>query len=314
MPSATSLDVTAIRKDFPIVAQQVHGKPLIYLDNAATSQKPQCVIEALTRFYQMDNANIHRGVHQLSERSTQSYEAARGKVQRFLNAANTREIIFVRGATEGINLVAQTYGRSAVAAGDEIVISAMEHHSNIVPWQMLCEEKGARLRVAPINDAGELLLDDYERLLNAKTKLVAVSHVSNALGTVNPIGRMIELAHARGIPVLVDGAQAAPHLKIDVQALNCDFYVFSSHKVFGPTGLGVLYGKRSLLEKMPPYQGGGDMILSVTFEKTVYNALPYKFEAGTPHIAGAVGLGAAIDYLADAGLDAIMAYEADLLA
>ena len=313
MPSATSLDVTAIRKDFPILAQQVHGKPLIYLDNAATSQKPKCVIEALTRFYQMDNANIHRGVHQLSERSTQSYEAARGKVQRFLNAANTREIIFVRGATEGINLVAQTYGRTHVSAGDEIVISAMEHHSNIVPWQMLCEEKGAVLRVIPINDRGEVEFDQFEKLLNHRTRLIAVSHVSNALGTINPVREIVKTAHGWNVPVLIDGAQAVPHMKVDVRSLDCDFYVFSGHKVFGPTGIGVLYGKEQLLEEMPPWQGGGDMIRSVTFEKTTYNDLPYKFEAGTPDIAGVIGLGAAIDYLDQIGMDAVAAHEHDLL-
>ena len=313
MPSATSLDVTAIRKDFPILAQQVHGKPLIYLDNAATSQKPKCVIEALTRFYQMDNANIHRGVHQLSERSTQSYEAARGKVQRFLNAANTREIIFVRGATEGINLVAQTYGRTHVSAGDEIVISAMEHHSNIVPWQMLCEEKGAVLRVIPINERGEVEFDQFEKLLNHRTRLVAVSHVSNALGTINPVREIVKTAHGWNVPVLIDGAQAVPHMKVDVRSLDCDFYVFSGHKVFGPTGIGVLYGREQLLEDMPPYQGGGDMIRSVTFEKTTYNDLPYKFEAGTPDIAGVIGLGAAIDYLDQIGMDAVAAHEHDLL-
>ena len=313
MPSATSLDVTAIRKDFPILAQQVHGKPLIYLDNAATSQKPKCVIEALTRFYQMDNANIHRGVHQLSERSTQSYEAARGKVQRFLNAASTREIIFVRGATEGINLVAQTYGRTHVSAGDEIVISAMEHHSNIVPWQMLCEEKGAVLRVIPINDRGEVEFDQFEKLLNHRTRLVAVSHVSNALGTINPVREIVKTAHGWNVPVLIDGAQAVPHMKVDVRSLDCDFYVFSGHKVFGPTGIGVLYGKEQLLEEMPPWQGGGDMIRSVTFEKTTYNDLPYKFEAGTPDIAGVIGLDAAIDYLDQIGMDAVAAHEHDLL-
>ena len=260
MPSATSLDVRAIRKDFPILSQQVYGKPLIYLDNAATSQKPQCVIDTLTRFYQMDNANIHRGVHALSERSTRSYEVARGKAQRFLNATNTREIIFVRGATEAINLVAQTYGRTHVSAGDEIVISAMEHHSNIVPWQMLCEEKGALLRVIPINDRGELEFDQFEKLLNSRTRLVAVSHVSNALGTINPVRGVIRAAHAWNVPVLIDGAQAVPHMKVDVQSLDCDFYVFSGHKMFGPTGIGVLYGKEKLLEAMPPWQGGGDMI------------------------------------------------------
>jgi cysteine desulfurase/selenocysteine lyase len=313
MPAGTSLDVTAIRKDFPILAQQVHGKPLIYLDNAATSQKPKCVIDALTRFYLMDNANIHRGVHQLSERSTQSYEAARDKVQRFLNAAKAREIIFVRGATEGINLVAQTYGRKYVGAGDEIVISAMEHHSNIVPWQMLCEEKGAELRVIPINNRGEVEFDQFEKLLNHRTRLVAVSHVSNALGTINPVREIINTAHSWNVPVLIDGAQAVPHMKVDARNLDCDFYVFSGHKVFGPTGVGVLYGREQLLEDMPPYQGGGDMIRSVTFEKTTYNDLPYKFEAGTPDIAGVIGLGAAIDYLDQIGMDAVAEHEHDLL-
>jgi len=313
MPTVTSLDVSAIREDFPILAQQVHGKPLVYLDNAATSQKPKCVIEALTHFYLMDNANIHRGVHELSERSTQSYEAARGEVQRFLNAAKQQEIIFVRGATEGINLVAQTYGRTHVSTGDEIVISALEHHSNIVPWQMLCEEKGAVLRVIPINDRGEVEFDQFEKLLNRRTKLVAVSHVSNALGTINAVREIVKTAHGWNVPVLIDGAQAVPHMKVDVRDLDCDFYVFSGHKVFGPTGIGVLYGKEQLLEEMPPWQGGGDMIRSVTFEKTTYNDLPYKFEAGTPDIAGVIGLGAAIDYLDQIGMDAIAAYEHDLL-
>jgi cysteine desulfurase/selenocysteine lyase len=313
-PAAASFDVTRIRRDFPILCQRVHGKPLVYLDNAATTQKPQSVIDALTHYYTTDNSNVHRGLHQLSERATEAYEGAREKVRRFINAGDTREIIFVRGATEGINLVAESYGRRNVGAGDEILITGMEHHSNIVPWQILCEEKGARLRVAPINDAGELLIEDFERLLTAKTKLVSLPHVSNALGTVNPVRRLVEMAHCRNIPVLIDGAQAAPHLKIDVREIDCDFYTFSSHKVFGPTGMGVLYGKESFLDKMPPYQGGGDMILSVTFEKTIYNALPYKFEAGTPHIAGAIGLGAAIDYLEQVGIQAIMAYENELLA
>ena len=312
--ASAPLDVERIRRDFPILRQRVHGKPLVYLDNAATTQKPQCVIDALTHYYSADNANVHRGLHQLSERATEAFEGSREKVRRFLNAGDAREIVFVRGATEGINLVAESYGRRNVGPGDEILITAMEHHSNIVPWQMLCEEKGARLRVAPIDDAGDLKIDDFERLLGAKTKLVALPHVSNALGTVNPVGRLVEMAHRRNIPVLIDGAQAAPHLKIDVREIDCDFYVFSSHKVFGPTGIGALYGKASLLEKMPPYQSGGDMILSVTFEKTVYNALPYKFEAGTPHIAGAIGLGAAIDYLEQVGIQAIMAYEDELLA
>jgi len=305
--------VSAIRKDFPILAQQVHGKPLVYLDSAATSQKPKCVIEALTRFYLMDNANIHRGVHELSERSTLAYEAARGKVRGFLNAANTREIVFVRGATEGINLVAQTYGRTHVGAGDEIVLSALEHHSNIVPWQMLCEEKKAVLRVIPINDRGEIELDAFEKLLNPRTRLVAVSHVSNALGTINPVREIVQTAHRWNVPVLIDGAQAVPHMKVDVRNLDCDFYVFSAHKVFGPTGIGVLYGRERLLEDMPPWQGGGDMIRSVTFEKTTYNELPYKFEAGTPDIAGVIGLGAAIDYLDQIGMDAVAAHEHDLL-
>ena len=313
MPTVTSLDVSAIRKEFPILAQQVHGKPLVYLDSAATSQKPKCVIDAITRFYTMDNANIHRGVHELSERSSLAYEAARGKVRGFLNAANTREIIFVRGATEGINLVAQTYGRTHVGAGDEIVISAMEHHSNIVPWQMLCEEKKAVLRVIPINDRGEIELDEFEKLLNPRTRLVAVSHVSNALGTLNPVGEIVRTAHQFNVPVLIDGCQAVPHMRVDVRNLDCDFYVFSGHKLFGPTGIGVLYGKEKLLEDMPPWQGGGDMISSVTFEKTTYNELPYKFEAGTPNIAGVIGLGTAIDYLDRIGMEAVAEYEHDLL-
>lgn len=309
-----NLDVAKLRQDFPILHQEVHGKPLAYLDNAASSQKPQVVIEAISRFYRSDYANIHRAVHQLSERSTRRYEETRIKVQRFLHAESPREIIFVRGTTEGINLVAQTYGRAHLRAGDEILISALEHHSNIVPWQMLCEEKGAFLRVVPINDAGEIVLEEFERLLSRKTRLVAVSHVSNALGTINPVREIIERAHSQGVPVLIDGAQAAPHMPVDVQKLDCDFYTFSGHKLYGPTGIGVLYGKASLLEEMPPYQGGGDMISSVTFEKTTYNTLPYKFEAGTPHIAGAVGLSAAIDYVSEVGLENIAAYEAELLA
>jgi cysteine desulfurase/selenocysteine lyase len=307
-------DVERIRKDFPALGQHVHGKPLVYLDNAATSQKPQVVIDALTTYYSADNANVHRGVHALSERATQAYEAARVAVQRFLNAAEAREVVFVRGATEGINLVAHSYGTRWIEAGDEVLVSAMEHHSNIVPWQMLCEARGARLRVIPINDRGELRLDELERLIGPRTKLVAITHVSNALGTINPVRRIVEMAHARGTPVLIDGAQAAPHLRIDVQALDCDFYTFSSHKVFGPTGIGALYGKAEWLERMPPYQGGGDMIKSVTFEGTVYNDLPYKFEAGTPHIAGAIGLGAAVEYLTGLGLERMAEYEHDLLA
>ena len=309
-----SFDVERIRNDFPILKQQVHGKPLVYLDNAATSQKPQVVIDTVTQYYLAQNSNVHRGVHFLSEQATQAFEGARAKVARFLNASNAREVIFVRGATEGINLVAQSYGRTFIKAGDEILISAMEHHSNIVPWQMLCEQIGARLRVIPFNYDGELFLDEYERLLNEWTKLVAVVHVSNALGTINPIKQIIEMAHRRGIPVLVDGAQAVPHMRVDVQDLDCDFYAFSGHKLFGPTGIGVLYGKADLLEAMPPYQGGGDMISAVTFEKTHYNTLPYKFEAGTPDIAGVIGLGVAIDYLSEIGLDAITAYEHELLA
>jgi cysteine desulfurase / selenocysteine lyase len=307
-------DVERVRRDFPALHQQVHGQPLIYLDNAATSQKPQVVIDALTAYYSRENSNVHRGVHLLSEKATQAYETGRAGVQRFLNAADTREIVFVRGATEGINLVAASYGRTWVGAGDEIIISAIEHHSNIVPWQILCEEKGAVLRVIPVNDHGELLLDEYARLLGARTKLVAVGHISNALGTINPIEQMIEMAHRQGVPVLIDGAQAAPHLRVDVRALDCDFYVFSGHKTLGPTGIGVLYGKAEWLERMPPYQGGGDMIASVTFEKTTYNALPYKFEAGTPHIAGVIGLCVALDYLSGLGLDRVVAYERELLA
>ena len=307
-------DVERIRKDFPILSQEVHGRPLVYLDNAATTQKPHAVIEALERYYATDNANVHRGVHLLSERATQAYEAARSRIRRFLNAAEDREIVFVRGTTEAINLVAQTYGRRMVGPGDEILITALEHHSNIVPWQMLCEEKGAALRVAPIDDAGEVDLDAYERLLGPRTRLVAIAHCSNALGTVLPIGRMIEAAHRQGVPVLVDGAQAMAHVPVDVQALGCDFYAFSGHKVYGPTGIGALYGKAALLESMPPFQGGGDMIKAVTFEKTVYNDLPYKFEAGTPNIAGAIGLGAALEYLDGLGRDRAAAYEHDLLA
>jgi cysteine desulfurase/selenocysteine lyase len=315
LPGASvAFDVDRVRKDFPLLRQQVHGKPLVYLDNAATSQKPQAVIDTLTRYYAEENSNVHRGVHLLSERATEAYEAGRATVQRFLNAADTREIIFVRGATEGINLVAQSYGRASIKPGDEIIISWMEHHSNIVPWQMLCEDKGAVLRVVPINDDGEVLLDEYARLLNPRTKFVALVHVSNALGTINPVKQMIEMAHRQRVPVLLDGAQAVAHLPVDVQELDCDFYVFSGHKVLGPTGIGILYGKADVLEGMPPYQGGGDMILSVTFEKTRYNTLPYKFEAGTPHIAGVVGLGAALDYLRGIGLDRIAAYEQALLA
>src|SRR6059036_277150 len=309
----TGFDVEKIRRDFPILSREIRGKKLVYLDNAATAQKPRAVIEAISRYYEQGNANVHRGVHFLSEHATGEHERARRRVQRFINAPHASEIIFVRGATEAINLVAQTYGRVHVSAGDEVLITAMEHHSNIVPWQILCEEKGAKLQVAPINDDGELLLDEFEKLLGPRTKIVAVSHVSNALGTVNPIGRIVEMAHRKNIPVLVDGAQATPHLKVDVRALDCDFYVFSGHKLYGPTGIGVLYGKAALLEAMPPYQGGGDMIASVTFEKTIYNRLPHKFEAGTPHIAGVIGLGAAIDYLESIDPEGRAAHEQALL-
>lgn len=311
--ASAGLDVERIRRDFPILAREVNARPLVYLDNAATSQMPQPVIDAWVRYYTEIHSNVHRGVHSLSQAATDAYEGARRKVKAFINAREDREIVFVRGATEAINLVAHGYGRAFIGAGDEIVISALEHHSNIVPWQMLCEEKGARLRVIPMNDAGELLMEDYPKLLNARTKLVAVTHVSNALGTVNPLREIIDLAHARGIPVLADGAQAAPHLPLDVQTLDCDFYVFSGHKMCAPTGIGVLYARARLLEKMQPYQGGGDMILHVTFEKTLYNVIPYKFEAGTPAIAGAVGLGAAIDYLNGIGMARIAAYEHSLL-
>jgi len=311
--TAPSFDVEKVRRDFPVLHQSVHGKPLVYLDNAATTQKPMAVIEAIEHYYRYDNSNIHRGVHALSERATEHYEKARVAIQRFLNAADSREIIFTRGTTEAINLVAQTYGRKHVGSGDEVLITAMEHHSNIVPWQILCEEKGATLRVAPINDRGELQLEEFEKLLGAKTRFVAVSHLSNALGTINPLREMIRMAHARNVPVLVDGAQAAPRMKVDVQALDCDFYAISGHKMYAPTGIGVLYGKAALLEAMPPYQGGGDMIASVTFDKTVYNRLPYKFEAGTPNIADTIALGTAIEYLEGLGLDRIEQHEHDVL-
>jgi cysteine desulfurase/selenocysteine lyase len=312
--SQAGFDVERVRDDFPILRERVHGQPLVYLDNAATSQKPDAVIEAIAHYYRHDNANIHRGVHLLSQRATEAYERTRTRVQSLLHAAEAREIVFVRGATEGINLVAHAYGRAHVGPGDEVLITAMEHHSNIVPWQILCEEKGARLRVAPINDRGELLLDQLRMLIGPRTKLIAISHVSNALGTINPVKWIVRMAHALNIPVLVDGAQAVPHLSVDVQELDCDFYVFSSHKVYGPTGIGVLYAKAALLEAMPPYQGGGDMISSVTFEKTVYNKVPHKFEAGTPDIAGVIGLGAALDFVEKLGFPAIAAHEHELLA
>jgi cysteine desulfurase / selenocysteine lyase len=311
--NSPGFDVTRIRADFPILAQRVHGKPLVYFDNGATSQKPRLVIDALERYYAAENSNIHRGVHSLSETATAAYEAAREKVREFINAGSDKEIIFVRGTTEAINLVAQSYGRTFFRSGDEIIVSAMEHHSNIVPWQMVCEQVGARLRVIPINHDGEIVVEEYGRLLNERTKLVAVTHVSNALGSVAPVKEIVEAAHRRGVPVLLDGAQAVPHLKIDVQDLGCDFYAFSGHKMFGPTGIGVLYGRSDLLEKMPPYQGGGDMISLVTFEKTHYNVLPYKFEAGTPHIAGVIGLGAAIDYLQGLDWGQVVAHEHELL-
>jgi cysteine desulfurase/selenocysteine lyase len=312
VPSRT-FDVARLREDFPILRRQVHGKPLVYLDNAATSQKPHCVIDGEARYYAELNANIHRGVHALSQLATDAYEDARDTARRFINAAQREEIVFVRGTTEAINLVATSYGQR-LQPGDEIVITEMEHHSNIVPWQLLCERSGALLRVAPIDDSGALRLDEFERLLGPRTRLVAVAQVSNALGTINDVKHIVELAHAKGILVLVDGAQAAPHLAIDVRELDCDFYAFSSHKLYGPTGVGVLYGKRALLAEMPPYQGGGDMIRTVTFAKTTYNDLPYKFEAGTPNIAGVVGLGMAIDYVSTVGLDAIATHENDLLA
>ncbi len=310
---AGALDMHRVRQAFPIFKEKVYGKPLIYLDSAATSQKPLNVIDAMSRFFLMENANVHRGVHYLSERATEAYEGARSKVQRFLNAGDSHEIVFVRGTTEAINLVAQTYGRAHLRSGDEVLITAMEHHSNIVPWQMLCEQTGASLRVAPMDDAGCLILDEMEKRIGPRTKLVAVTHVSNALGTINPIRRIIDMAHAYNARVLVDGAQAAPHLNIDVRALDCDFYAISGHKMYGPTGIGVLYGKSELLNAMPPYQGGGDMIVSVSFEKSSYAVPPHKFEAGTPNMVGAVGLAAAIDFLSDVGGEALSEHESDVL-
>jgi cysteine desulfurase/selenocysteine lyase len=308
-----AFDVEQIRRDFPILSTQMHGKPLVYLDNAATTQKPQVVIDTLVRYYTEQNANIHRSPHLLAEKATRAYEEARIKVKQFLNAADAHEIIFVRNATEGVNLVASTFGRANIGPGDEIIVSTMEHHCNIVPWQMLCAEKGAVLKVIPINDAGELLMDEYEKLLSDRTKIVAVVHMSNVLGTVNPVEEIIAKAHAAGVPVLIDAAQSAYHMPIDVRAMDADFLVFSGHKLYGPTGIGVLYGKAQLLDAMPPYQGGGDMIESVSFENTTFNELPYKFEAGTPHIEGAAGLGAAIDYLTGIGMDTIAAYEHELM-
>jgi cysteine desulfurase/selenocysteine lyase len=311
--AVTAFDVEAVRREFPILRATVHGKPLVYLDSAASAQKPQAVIDAEREVYERSYSNIHRGVHHLSMLATDAYEKARGKVQRFLGAAQSREIVLLRGTTEAINLVAQAYGRRHVGAGDEVLITGLEHHSNIVPWQLLCEEKGAALRVAPIDDAGDVDMTAFERLLSPRTRIVSVAHVSNALGTVNPVRRMIELAHASGAVVVVDGAQAAPHLTVDVRAIGCDFYAFSGHKVYGPSGVGALYGRAALLEAMPPWQGGGDMIASVTFEKSTWNELPYKLEAGTPNIAGGIALGAAIDWIDKVGLDAIAAHEDDLL-
>jgi cysteine desulfurase/selenocysteine lyase len=311
--AAPAYDVARLRREFPILAQRVHGKPLAYLDNAATTQKPRAVLDALRRYYEEDNANVHRGVHLLSERATRAYEDARKKVARFLNAADHREVVFVRGTTEAVNLVAQTFGRTRVGAGDEVLVTHLEHHSNFVPWQMLCQERGARLRVAPVTDAGELDLDALDALLGPRTRLLAVTQVSNALGTVTPLPEIVARAHAKGVPVLVDGAQGAPHAGFDVQASGADFYALSGHKMYGPTGIGVLWGRREHLDAMPPWQGGGDMILSVELERTVYNRLPYKFEAGTPDISGAIGLGAAVDWIGAVGLEAIAAHERSLL-
>jgi cysteine desulfurase/selenocysteine lyase len=310
----SSFDVESIRRDFPILRRSVRGRPLVYLDNAATTQKPQVVIDRIVRYYTEENSNVHRGVHYLSEVATAAYESARTTVKRFLNARDEKEIIFTRGTTEGINLVASSWGRTNVRSGDEVLISAIEHHSNIVPWQLLCDEVGARLHIIPVNDAGELVMEEYANLLTKRTRIVAFGHASNALGTINPVKEMTAMAHAAGAIVLIDGAQGAPHINIDVQDIGCDFYAFSSHKVYGPTGIGALYGRQDLLEAMPPYQGGGDMILSVSFEKTTYNALPYKFEAGTPHIEGVVGLASALDYVAAAGIENIAAHEQELLA
>jgi cysteine desulfurase/selenocysteine lyase len=310
---SAEFDLSEVRRDFPALHQKVHGKPLVYLDNAATTQKPKAVIEALNQFYKLDCSNVHRAVHQLSDRATKAYEAARTTMKQFINAHSEREIIFVRGATEAINLVMNSFARPRVKAGDEILISALEHHSNIVPWQLLAEQTGTRLVVAPINDDGELIIDEFERRLGPQTALVAVAHISNALGTVLPVREIVRMARARNIPVLIDGAQAVAHARVDVRELDCDFYAFSGHKVFGPTGIGVLYGRENLLEQMPPYQAGGDMIRSVTFEKTIYNDLPYKFEAGTPHIAGVIGLGAALEYVSRLGADRVAAHERELL-
>jgi cysteine desulfurase / selenocysteine lyase len=309
----TSFNVAAARRDFPILHQTINGKPLVYLDSAASSQRPQAVIDAISRYYEHDHANVHRGVHALSQRATDAYEGAREVVRRFINAGDTKEVIYTRGTTEAVNLVAQSFLRPTIKAGDEILISALEHHANIVPWQLLCEQTGASLKVIPIDQRGVVDFDAFEKLIGARTKLLAIAHVSNALGTIVPVTKFIAVAKRLGVPVLLDGAQAVPHTPVDVQALGCDFYCFSSHKMLGPTGMGVLYGRKELLEKMPPWQGGGDMILSVTFEKTSFNQLPWKFEAGTPHISGAVGLAAAIQYLEAIGMERIAAYEHELL-
>ena len=314
VPPGAKLDVRRVRADFPILSRTVNGKPLAYLDNAATTQKPRAVLDAITSYYTGINANVHRGVHELSQQATDAYEAARERVRRYFNAGSTREIVFTRNATEGINLVAATFVKARLNAGDEVLISAMEHHSNIVPWQLVCEAAGAHLRVAPIDDRGELLLDEFDRLLTPRTKIASITHMSNALGTVNPVREIVRLAHAKSVPVLIDASQAAYHMRVDVQALDCDFMVATGHKLYGPTGIGVLYGKESRLEGMPPFLGGGDMISSVTFEKSTWNVLPYKFEAGTPHIAGAIGLHAALDYIDAIGLDAIAIHERDLTA
>ncbi|MEJ2522618.1 MAG: cysteine desulfurase [Gammaproteobacteria bacterium] len=313
-PEGAGFDVESVRRDFPTLHQEVHGKPLVYLDNAASAQHPSQVIDAVAEYYRRDHSNVHRGVHQLSQRATDAFEGARDKVQRFINAPASREIIFTRGTTEAINLVAQSWGRPRLGAGDEVLISHMEHHANIVPWQMVCEQTGATLKVIPMTLRGELDMDRARELVGPRTRILAVGHVSNALGTVQPVRELVALAKARNVPVLLDGAQAVPHRRVDVQALGCDFYAFSAHKLFGPTGVGVLWGREALLEEMPPWQGGGDMILSVTFEKTTYNQLPWKFEAGTPNIAGVIGLGAAIDYLETLGLEKAAAWEEELLA
>jgi len=308
-----ALDAKRLREDFPLLKQQSHGKPLVYLDSAATAQKPQAVIDAERTVYETCYANVHRGVYEISAKADAAYSAARAKLQKFIGAKESREIVFVRGTTEAINLVAYSFGRKNIGKGDEILISGLEHHSNIVPWQLVCEDKGASLKVAPVNDAGEIRLDEMERLFSPRTKIVAVAHVSNALGTINPVKQIARMAHERGVPLLVDGAQAAPHMKLDVQDLDCDFYALSGHKMYGPSGIGVLYGKAALLQTMPPFMGGGDMILSVSFEKTTFNEIPYKFEAGTPNIAGTIALGATVDYLNAIGMDKVAAHEEQLL-